>query len=424
MTTSTLLKNIIPIDGRKPVQAIEKIGLDYKRPYLYPKQKEAIFSDKRYSIIEASTKSGKTAGCMIWLIEQALINGKDGQNFWWIAPVFSQAKMVHRRMVRSIQTGTDLDARQLFKANNSELAIEFDNGAKIVCKSGDNPDSLYGEDVFGAVIDEATRCKEESWFAVRSTLTATRGKLRIIGNVKGRRNWAYNLARRAETGEPDWHFSRITAYDAVSAGVIAKDEVEDARKMLPHNIFQELYEAIPSDDGGNPFGIDAIRSCIGELSNEPPAWWGWDLARSHDYTWGIALDDKMRVCKNIRFQKPWNQTIHSIVEEVGETECLVDATGVGDAVVEDLQGKLPRVEGFKFSAPSKQQLMERLAIAITSQEIRIPDGLLVSELESFEYQYTKTGVRYSAPVGLHDDGVCALALAVYHGTHAPTQGVW
>ena len=68
--------------------------------------------------------------------------------------------------------------------------------------------------------------------------------------------------------------------------------------------------------------------------------------------------------------------------------------------------------------------MERLAIAITSQEIRIPDGLLVSELESFEYQYTKTGVRYSAPTGLHDDGVCALALAVYHGTHAPTQGVW
>ena len=291
-------------------------------------------------------------------------------------------------------------------------------------KSADNPDSLYGEDVYGAVIDEATRCKEESWFAVRSTLTATQGKLRIIGNVKGRRNWAYNLARRAETGEKNWHYARITAYDAVSAGVIAKEEVEDARQMLPQNIFQELYEAIPSEDGGNPFGIDSIRSCIGELSNEEPAWWGWDLARSQDYTWGIALDSQMRVCRNIRFQKQWNQTIQHIVKEVGDTECLVDATGVGDAVVEDLQGKLPRVEGFKFSASSKQQLMERLAIAITSEEIRIPDGLLVSELESFEYQYTKTGVRYSAPTGLHDDGVMALALAVYHGTHAPTQGIW
>ena len=32
-------------------------------------------------------------------------------------------------------------------------------------------------------------------------------------------------------------------------------------------------------------------------------------------------------------------------------------------------------------------------------------------LEEFEFEYTRTGVRYCAPVGLHDDGVCALALA-------------
>jgi hypothetical protein len=35
------------------------------------------------------------------------------------------------------------------------------------------------------------------------------------------------------------------------------------------------------------------------------------------------------------------------------------------------------------------------------------------ELETFEYEYTRTGVRYSAPEGLHDDCVCALALAVH-----------
>jgi hypothetical protein len=32
-------------------------------------------------------------------------------------------------------------------------------------------------------------------------------------------------------------------------------------------------------------------------------------------------------------------------------------------------------------------------------------------LEQFEFEYTRTGVRYSAPAGLHDDCVCALALA-------------
>jgi hypothetical protein len=36
---------------------------------------------------------------------------------------------------------------------------------------------------------------------------------------------------------------------------------------------------------------------------------------------------------------------------------------------------------------------------------------LTEELEVFEYQYTATGVKYSAPSGFHDDAVMALALA-------------
>jgi hypothetical protein len=68
-------------------------------------------------------------------------------------------------------------------------------------------------------------------------------------------------------------------------------------------------------------------------------------------------------------------------------------------------------EGFKFSSSSKQQLMEGLAAAIQQGRIRIPAGPIVAELETFEYEYTRTGARYSAPAGLHDDCVCALALA-------------
>lgn len=55
--------------------------------------------------------------------------------------------------------------------------------------------------------------------------------------------------------------------------------------------------------------------------------------------------------------------------------------------------------------------MEGLAVAIQKQEIGFPEGVITHELESFEYEYTRTGVRYSAPSGMHDDAVCALALA-------------
>jgi hypothetical protein len=86
---------------------------------------------------------------------------------------------------------------------------------------------------------------------------------------------------------------------------------------------------------------------------------------------------------------------------------------VGDPVVEGLQREAGHhFEGFKFTSATKQQIMEGLAVAIQRKQVTFPEGPIVSELETFEYEYTRTGVRYTAPEGLHDDCVCALALAV------------
>ena len=74
--------------------------------------------------------------------------------------------------------------------------------------------------------------------------------------------------------------------------------------------------------------------------------------------------------------------------------------------------------GYVFTSTSKQLLMEGLAIAIQSRQVGFPDGPIVTELEQFEYVYTRTGIRYSAPEGTHDDCVCALALAVHHQRQA------
>jgi hypothetical protein len=102
---------------------------------------------------------------------------------------------------------------------------------------------------------------------------------------------------------------------------------------------------------------------------------------------------------------------------------LVDSTGVGDPIVEALQRRERGVyEGFKFSATSKQQIMEGLAMALQRRALAIYDPVLLSELESFEYEYTRTGCRYEAPAGFHDDGVCALALAQHHRRSAREPG--
>ncbi|MBZ9975491.1 terminase large subunit domain-containing protein [Mesorhizobium sp. BR-1-1-10] len=387
----------------------------YQRPKLYAKQTAAFFNDSRYSWIEGSTKSGKTVSCMAWLFEQALFLGKPGRQFWWVAPVFAQAKIAYGRMKRGLP-------HELIRCNDTEQTITIiPNGAIISFKSGEKTDNLYGEDVWAAVLDEASRMRVEAFYAIRSTLTATRGHVRIIGNVKGRKNWFYLGCRKAEGGEQGHSYHKIIATDAVAAGVFPQEELDDARRALPDAVFRELYLCEPSDDGGNPFGLQFIRQNIAPLSNHAPIVFGGDLAKSVDWTVLHGLDASGATCLHTRFQKPWTDTIDHIKLICGHTHTVLDSTGVGDPIVEMLNKVGDNFIGLKFTAQSKQMLMEGLAVAIQRGEVHYPDGVIVSELESFEYEYTRTGVRYSAPEGQHDDCVMALALAVHARNSRPPE---
>lgn len=385
------------------------LEVNYKRPYLYPQQERAFFNDFRYVWIEASTKAGKTTAAIVWLVERALRRGRIGRNFWWVAPVSGQADIAYKRMKRFLPSGT-------FSSHDTNKTITLFNGAMIWFKSADKPDSLYGEDVWDVVGDEVSRMKENAWTAIRSVITATGGFFRGIGNVKGKKSWAYRLGHSAKAGNiPNAGYFMITAMDAVNAGVLPREEIEDAKRMLPEATFNELYMCIPNEDGSNPFGLKHIKAItVEDMGHGDPVSFGWDLAKYVDWTVGIGLEQSGHVCRLERFQRDWRSTKVTIKEVTG-TQCpaLVDSTGIGDEIVEDLVRYSPNFEGLKFTQHSKQQLMEGLAVAIQSGLIRVPQGVIIEELNEFEFQYTRTGgVRYSAPAGFNDDCVVALALAV------------
>jgi len=67
----------------------------WDRPYLYPLQEKSFFMPSRnkgeqYTRIictEASTKSGKSFGALVWIAEQAFSAQTVNQTFYWVAPV-------------------------------------------------------------------------------------------------------------------------------------------------------------------------------------------------------------------------------------------------------------------------------------------------------------------------------------------------
>lgn len=237
--------------------------IDYTRPWMPEYQRRIIDSSARYTITEATTKAGKTVSHIIFQFEEAL-KSRAYENHWWVAPTVTQSKIAYHRMKKFISQP------QHFDFNETERRIITPNDAIWTCKTAEIPDNLYGEDVYSVVFDEFTRAREESFFALRSTITATGGKMKFIGNVNGIGNWGYKLARKAEAGRKNWEYFKITANDAVHAGILSQEEINDAKDTLPEGIFNELYYGIPFVNSSNKFcfAFDEKKH-IGSCSYDP-----------------------------------------------------------------------------------------------------------------------------------------------------------
>lgn len=381
-----------------------RVELSLPRPH--SGQKQVIDAAARWNVVCCGRRFGKTTLGQILASQELLGGGTVG----WFSPTYKFSSDVWRFFDRTLRPA----ARSI---NRSEMRIELITGGVLDVWSLDNPDSGRGRKYSLVIIDEAgvVRDLEQAWTGtIRPTLTDYRGSAWLLGTPKGR-GYFFRLFGKGESGDTDWKSWRLPT---LSNPFMPPEEVESARKDLPPEVFAQEYEGIPADDGGCPFNIKAIGDCVQPMSSSDPVVWGIDLAKSQDYTVAVGLDDEGYVCRLERWQGSWRQTEQRLAELIGETYALVDSTGVGDPIVETLQAKCPAVEGFKFTQLSKQQIMEGLAVAIQTNAIHFPDGWLRLELEAFEYTYTRTGVRYEAPSGTHDDGVCALALAQHARANA------
>ena len=367
-------------------------------------QQKILDSQSRFRVVMAGRRFGKSELSQIEII----INSLQGRNVAYITPTYQLARVFFEQLIKVVP----------FESNKSELSIKFPNDGSVEFFTGERLDNLRGRKFHLVVIDEASFIPnlEDGWLnSIRPTLTDYKGRALFISTPKGK-NFFYSLCLKS--GEPDWESFKFTTYDNP---YIDKTEIDDARLQLPEVVFEQEYMANPAENAANPFGSMYIRQCTFEVSQEPPIAFGIDLAKSVDFTVIIGLDRNGSVCHFDRFQKDWRQT-KQVINNLPRVPILMDSTGVGDPIFEDLQRDGLNVQGYKFTSTSKQQLMEGLSSAIQQRRITFPQGKITEELEVFEYQYTAFGVKYSAPQGFHDDCVMALGLAWHHYTRNQAQG--
>lgn len=378
-------------------------------PQLHSNQVKIKQEADRFNAVDCGRRWGKTV-LAIDLISETSINGYPAGYF---APTYKLLEGTFKDTIKALNP--------IVSRKHDNQFIELVTGGVIDFWSLDNKYAGRSRKYKRVIVDEAAFVKDlaEVWNnSIRPSLTDMIGDGWMMSTPRGKNDF-YKFYHKGQSGEERWKSWQMPTH---TNPYINKQELEDAKRDLPEAAYNQEYLALFSDNAANPFGIEHINRAIAPLSGRPPILFGVDLAKSVDWTVVVGLDQDGRNASFDRWQSDWGQTKRRIAEITQGYPALVDSTGIGDAIVEDLQRVNPAIEGYVFTSKSKQILMEGLAAGVQGGTAEILPGVMQSEFESFEFEYGRTGVKYTAPTGMHDDTVCAKGLAHHHFGHHSFSG--
>jgi hypothetical protein len=199
---------------------------------LRPQHARVFSCEKRFIVLVAGRRWGKTTLALWWLINEAF-RGPD-RIYYYVAPTCRQAKRIAWRKLKSL---VPPDMRRVTRED--ELELELCNGSIIQLHGASNADSLRGIGLDAIVLDEYAYMPSDLWNAlVRPMLSDRRGRALFIGTPAGH-NGFYELWVATE-GYQDSAAFRFATRDG---GYVADEELAAIRCETDERVYRQEYEA-------------------------------------------------------------------------------------------------------------------------------------------------------------------------------------
>ncbi len=387
-------------------------------PPLYNLQKEISEDLHRFRVVACGRRWGKTVLGLyetFKMLFRKFNTTRKKQRGWVIAPTFPLVR-------EDWLVAEEILADAITNKKQTEMKMEFGVIGYIEFKSAEREDEgLRGAGLDCALIDEASRVSRKSWEqGIRPALADKQGRAIFISTPKGR-NWFYELYSQ---GQNESNEIKSWQHPTFTNPFFPQVEWEKIKVSTPDMILRQEYMADFLEDEATVF--KNISRCLrGQLEHPNDREYytiGIDLGKTEDFT--VVSVIKNSNCNLVDIYRE-NKIDWSIQKELIKGICrrfknhiaIIDSTGLGDPIADDLRRDGVSIKDYKFSNTSKEALVEGLVIAIEQGLIGIPDlpqtKFLIDELKSFNYEILPSGrIRYSAPEGLHDDAVISLGLAV------------
>lgn len=209
-------------------------------PYPHDKQREFMLSGARFMALVWGRRTGKSLGIALYTMLMAL--EKPG-NYYIIAPTYTQAKSIYWQDILKVLIPNAI----VEKTDEGELYVEFEkvhyklstkeiigrdidcdhsqeaSPSRIYLKGANNPDSLRGVKLRGAVLDEFAffQYASDTWRKiVRPALADQQGWAIFSSTPDGVHNAFYDIVETAKKSIEDnagkWFYSHATMLDNTS----------------------------------------------------------------------------------------------------------------------------------------------------------------------------------------------------------------
>jgi hypothetical protein len=191
---------------------------------------------KRFNVLVIHRRGTKTVFSINEMIDQGLRCNLKNPKYAYIAPTYKQASIIAWDYL--LEYTKNLPGVEVHK---KDLAVTvkrpppWDDKIEYRLLGSDNPDSLRGIYLDGAVIDEFAQCDPIIWGEIlRPALSDRKGWCIFIGTPKGK-NHFYERYNKA-VSNPSWYTKILPADES---GIIPKAELEEMRLDMTEDEFEQ-----------------------------------------------------------------------------------------------------------------------------------------------------------------------------------------
>jgi hypothetical protein len=252
-------------------------------------QEAILRSEADRKILVLPRRAGKTTTILMWLHARSLLH--PNTLHWYVAPTYKQAKRIAWAKAKNLFSHSVLAA----PPNESELTLRLRNGSIVSLIGADDPDSLRGDGLKSAGLDEFATMKREAWeIGIQPALSDNDGHALFGGTPNALRGphfqELYLKAKHGILRDEGWVVVKATSQEIPH---IDPRKIEQARKELRPWQFRQEYEASwetlsgkvwpDFQDSSYEAGGHVVPAPEGSTQMRPPH--GWEVIAGIDWGW-------------------------------------------------------------------------------------------------------------------------------------------